>query len=346
MKNKIHRLSVSILCLALLLVACGPQPSPTAAPEPSPAPTEPSALPKTDWRLVVIGDSSLWRLGKAFAAQIENDLGVRVTLSDYALPNLSAGEVLEDLRRETPPYRRLSPEAIEALRQANAVVMFVNPLHSVDPEHPLDTLACFGNRAPAICDPEAFEPYIADLKAIWARILELRGDEPTILRATDIYNPLVSPWREAGMFDACTDCWQNLSDAARLAAEAYNIPFLSRFDAFNGPNHDEDPRGKGYIEADGEHPTELAAQFTAELLSQMGYEPVSPPPAPEPTATPQSDAGQTAASPYPLAEPGPYFTGKSQDRRSRTPAATTAGSASPSGIRPCCPKGASGTGSS
>jgi len=68
-----------------------------------------------------------------------------------------------------------------------------------------------------------------------------------------------------------------MSDAARLAAEPYGIPFLSRLDAFNGPDHDEDPREKGYIVSDGEHPSDLAAQYTAELLSQMGYEPVPPP---------------------------------------------------------------------
>ena len=39
---------------------------------------------------------------------------------------------------------------------------------------------------------------------------ELRGGEPAVLRATDLYNPLVSPWRDAGVFEACTGCWQNM----------------------------------------------------------------------------------------------------------------------------------------
>ena len=69
----------------------------------------------------------------------------------------------------------------------------------------------------------------------------------------------------------------DISNASRLAAEAHGIPFLSRLDAFNGPNHDEDPRKKGYIVSDGEHPSDLAGQFTAELLSTMGYEPVLEP---------------------------------------------------------------------
>jgi hypothetical protein len=63
----------------------------------------------------------------------------------------------------------------------------------------------------------------------------------------------------------------------RQSAEAVNVPFLSRYDAFNGLQHAEDPREKGFIRPDGEHPTSLACQFTAELLSKMGYAPVPPP---------------------------------------------------------------------
>ena len=151
--------------------------------------------------------------------------------------------------------------------------MFVNPVDSVDPEKPLNLDGCFISSAPSACDPASFEKWTTDLEAIWAEILELRAGQPTLLRATDIYNPLVSPWNAHGVFEACTECWENMSHAARLAAEAYGIPFLSRLDAFNGVNHDEDPRTKGYIRSDGEHPSDLGSQYTAELLSQMGYEP-------------------------------------------------------------------------
>jgi hypothetical protein len=65
--------------------------------------------------------------------------------------------------------------------------------------------------------------------------------------------------------------------AVRMAAEAQNIPFLSRYDDFNGADHGEDPREKGYIRSDGEHPSALASRYTAELLSEMGYEPVTLP---------------------------------------------------------------------
>jgi len=287
---------------SLLLAGCAP---------PSELPQGPDAV----WHLVVIGDSSLWGLGKAFAAQIEKDVGVTVVLQDFALPALSAGTVLQVL--QTGETSNLRLQALPAaLKEAEVVVMFVNPLDSVDPEKPLDLDGCFVSSAPSSCEPASFEKWTTDLKAIWAEILKLREGQPTILRATDLYNPLVSPWNEHGVFEACTECWENMSDAARLAAEAYDIPFLSRLDAFNGVNHDEDPRAKGYIRSDGEHPSDLGCQYTAELLSQMGYElGARAANSQEGEGTgPQATAivSQVAPEPviFPLSEPGPYHVGK------------------------------------
>lgn len=227
--------------------------------------------PEAVWDLVIIGDSSLWDLGEAYASQIENDVGVDVVLHDFAAGGLSAGKVLSTLQTGKPP------DLTAALEDAEVVVMFVNPLESVDPANPNDLEQCFRAKTPQSCGPASFAKWTADLEAIWLEIFRLRHGQPVILRATDIYNPLVIPWSTRGVLRACTECWETMSDAARSAAEAYGIPFLSRLDAFNGPNHEEDPRQKGLIMPDGEHPSELAAQFTADLLSRMGYDPVPEP---------------------------------------------------------------------
>jgi hypothetical protein len=255
-----------------------PTPSPIPTPSPMPTPTR-LELPKGPdavWHLVVIGDSSLWGLGKAFAAQIEKDLGVKVLLEDFSMATLSAGEVLEVLH--TGKSYNLQLEKLpSALKEAQVVVMFVNPLFSIDPDNPLNMDGCFEYSPPKSCGPETFEKFTTDMETIWAKIIELRAGQATILRATDIYNPLVIHWNENGTFEACNSCWEAMSNAARSAAKAYDIPFLSRYDAFNGTDHNQDPREKGYIVSDGEHPSELASQVTAELLSRMGYEPVSSP---------------------------------------------------------------------
>jgi len=257
-------LTVCVVTISsLLLDYCAPS---------SDLPKGPTAV----WDLVIIGDSSLWRLGPAYASQIESDVGVQVTLHDFALPTLSAGEVLQVLQIGQSGRAQLE-QLPDALKDAEVVVMFVNLNDSVDPANPNELGACFVSSPPGLCGPETLEKWTSDLEAIWAEIFSLRKGEPTILRGTDLYNPLVSSWIENGVFEACTVCWENMSNAARLASEAYGIPFLSRLDSFNGPNHDEDPRQKGLIVSDGQHPSDQAAQLTAQLLGQMGYDPVPQP---------------------------------------------------------------------
>lgn len=262
MKNiRTGRFIMTAVLLAVLAAGCGPTPLPKGA----------GAV----WQLVVIGDSSLWDVGEAYAARIEKDMGVKVVLDDYSVSAMSAGKVLNALRGgETESFRMSQLPA--AVKEAEVVVVFLNPTLSINPAKPLDFDGCFVSMPPQSCEPAAFERWTEDLKAIWAEILKLRQGKATILRATDLYNPLVSAWKTGGVFEACTTCWVNLSNAARNAAEAYKIPFLGRFDALNGPDHSQDIVAKGYI-SDGEHFSALGAQVMADLLAGMGYQPVTPP---------------------------------------------------------------------
>jgi hypothetical protein len=247
-----------IFALTLILVSCS-----------SPAASMPTG-PDAEWNVLVIGDSTIWNIGRPLASQIEEDVGVKVKLHEWWYHGYSVGQVLQALES----YEKGLPALIE---DAEYVVIWVNPGGSEIPETSMDFGACFGLGTPGSCPPEAFTKFTANMEAIYARIFELRDGQPTIVRALDFYNPLVSRWINYGSFEKCNFCFENLSDATRLAAEAYNIPFLSRYDAYNGVNHDEDPREKGYIQADGVHPSVLGGEYTAELLAKMGYDPVPPP---------------------------------------------------------------------
>jgi hypothetical protein len=234
--------------------------------------------PGVEWHLVVISESTGWGLGAAYASQIEKDVGVKVTLDDFAIGDLDASDVLDALQTGTSSNRRL--EALPAaLMNADVVVLFPGPLGSIHDDTFLSIQKCFGNivGTPNPCPSNGFDEYIADLAAIWAKVFELRSGKPTILRALDFANPFISRWNENQIFDACTVCWECISVAARRAAEALHIPFLSRYDVFNGVDHDKDLESQGYLGADGIHPNGLAQQYTAELLSKLGYEPVTPP---------------------------------------------------------------------
>jgi hypothetical protein len=255
-KNKL----LELLAITIVLAACSAQPA---------VPATMPAGPDVVWDLVVIGDSGMWGLGEALAAQIEEDVNVQVELHEWVYGNYSAGRALQEVEAE----------GLSALlKDAEYVVFWANPMDSENPDVPIDDLACWQpGGTVGSCPPEGYTLFTADLETMYARIFELRDGQPTIVRGLDLYWPLVSNWIIQDKFEACTVCWEVLSDATRQAAEAYNVPFLSRYNAFNGPNHDEDPREKGLIAADGMHPSELAAEYTADLLSEMGYEPVTPP---------------------------------------------------------------------
>lgn len=251
------------LMLAIIMEGCGPTKLPSG--------------PNAEWDLVIIGDSSLFEHGKAMAVQIEKDLGVKVNLEDFALPVLSAGKVREALETGKSANVRLE-KLPEAVKNAEMVIMFTNPMDSVLPYGSLEFGACFSSGDPGqdACSEAYFEMYTADLKAIWELIIELRQGQETILIATDIYNPLAIHWQNAGVFDNCTRCWENQNKAAQKAAELAGVPFVSRYDLWNGPDHTEDPVAKGYVSDDGEHPTELGAEVSAEAFAEIGYEPVIP----------------------------------------------------------------------
>ncbi len=244
---------------------------------PSTTPAEMPKGPGVEWHLVVISESSGWGLGAAFASQIEKDVGVEVTLEDFAIGNLSAGDVLHELnaRPSIPELQGLS----SALMDADFVLLFPSPMTSLGLDAFQSFERCFGDAVgiPAPCAPEASEKYTADLEAIWTKVFELRSGKPTILRALDDATPFINRWNENQIFTVCTGCWECYSAAARRAADAFHIPFLSRYDIYNGVDHNIDPGQQGYIGGDGVHPNGLAQAYTAGLLSKLGYEPVTPP---------------------------------------------------------------------
>jgi lysophospholipase L1-like esterase len=129
---------------------------------------------------------------------------------------------------------------------------------------------------PEDCTPELYESYVENLESIYAEIFSLREGQATIIRAVDLYNPLISIHRDCGTETVCTRCWETFNAAVHQAADAYQVPVVSIHDLFNGSGHDQDPRAMGYIGPDGEHTTEIGQQAIADVLSQAGYMPLIP----------------------------------------------------------------------
>jgi hypothetical protein len=124
----------------------------------------------------------------------------------------------------------------------------------------------------AVPTPEDWQPYRDFLSSVWEAIWEVRDGRPVVPRGYDVYNPWFGQWIELGVEPECTAIWEGQARAAREAAEANGAVFVSFYDLFNGPEHDQDARAKGWIGEDGFHANEAGGTAAAEALAAVGFE--------------------------------------------------------------------------
>ena len=260
--------SVRLLVLLILVAACGQQ-------ESSPPPTATMSEAADACGLVFISDSSGRVAAGTYANIVESDLGVDVALDEFTISELSARSVANYLRDpEALDYnlRLKTLNLAERLSEAEVIVFYGNP-RSED----AGDWSCVEEPFYVVdCSPQTFDAYREDLRTIYEHIFQLRGDSPIIVRAFDAYNPLYSAYRERGVFDECLQCWENYNEAIHQVAAEYGVPVAPVFDTFNGSDHSEDPREKGYISSDGQHTSGEGARVIAGLLRDLGYEPTRP----------------------------------------------------------------------
>lgn len=230
------------------------------------------------WDLVYISDSTGWGMAEKYAENIRRDTGKIVRIKDYAIGGLPAIRVLDALRGD--PEKMENNDQFKSLRsdiaEAEVIVFFANPRGDSSkggvPGGLENCISAIG--PPDDCTMELYRPYTGNLQAVYEEIFSLRDRKPTIIRAVDLYNPMISIHRERNIEIECTACLEAFNTAIRQAAMAFNIPLISVYDAFNGPDHNEDPREKGYIGPDGIHASEMGKQVIADLLSEAGYAPI------------------------------------------------------------------------
>jgi len=210
--------------------------------------------------------------GNATWATGDIDRGIEKALRDYSQinPQQAVGTItLASDGREV---------SISSLTGLTRIVMVWFPYDASDPDFPANWVqwSLWGTTLTLIVNDE---PQSGEVVRVFYHkghaINGLNGESTTTVPGYD---------EEVVVIGAAAYCALQLSrsaiEDAGIASETPDYWFtwaLRRLDAFNGPGHEEDPREKGYIVSDGEHPSDLAAQYTAELLSQMGYEPVPQP---------------------------------------------------------------------
>jgi hypothetical protein len=219
--------------------------------------------------LVLISDSSGWNVAGIYAGYLEEDLGIKVNVHDYANVPDTAREVLLALNGEGESRGNLMMDKLpDVIKEAEIVIFYHNPEGSGLSQD----VGCIPPQfyAPDEISPELFAPYQADLEAIYEEIFALRSEEPIMVLAFDAYFPYYYWWEEAGVFDQCLTYWELYNQAIHAAAEKYDIPVAPVFDTFNGENHDQIPFDNGLISPDKMHTTPEGAKLIADLLWDLG----------------------------------------------------------------------------
>lgn len=269
------RRALALMAAALLLTGCGgarvtplgtmadgtTQP-PTGTPVPAPTAAAEA------WDLVWFSDSSVAKAVTGYAAAIHERLGVPVRIHNFWGPgDRGSAAFISDLT---------NVEAVEqAIKEAEVIVLYTNPART--PAGDAVAAACMEGvkgHPPKLYVAADFKEFAESLTSIYERIFELRNGQTVVLRAVDLYVPVLAGWKAAGVERECTSDWEVWTSVLRSAAEAWHVPVASMYDAFNGPNHDQDPTEKGLISSDGAHPSEAGTAAQVAVLDALGYDPV------------------------------------------------------------------------
>jgi hypothetical protein len=255
-----RRLVAAAAATALVLAGCG-----TGSKDEAETATSPD-----QWELVWFSDSAAWGVASDWARTIERKLDVQVEVFDYiAYGSGGAANLLERIES--------TPTLQEQIAGAEVVVIYAATQSSGIPRRAEAVCMSRSRDRPASAgrlSQEELKPYRDILTKIYDRVFQLRGGEPTIVRALDLYVPVIADWRKAGIYRGCTAGWEAAADTHRQVAAGFGVPMASLYDAFNGPNHNRDPVARGLIGPDGVHTSTKGQALILATLDALGYEPV------------------------------------------------------------------------
>jgi hypothetical protein len=266
--------AVIVVIVAIAAFSGAEESSPTDvvdSPDDTGAPEPPAMDTSQPWDLVFISDGEGLGVANRWAERIQLELGVEVRVHNHVpLPGDHSAVYVRDFLDE--PGSALA----EQIADAEVVAVFANPLGSGVSGQ--DAGACISTSIdprdpPQLYSAEDFVPYGEVLSSIFATVFELRKGAPTIVRAMDAYVPVVDAWHAAGVQTECMAMFELISETTRSAAAGFGVPMASMFDAFNGPDHDEDPNEKGFLDGGGGYPSAKGKDVMVEALHSLGYEP-------------------------------------------------------------------------
>jgi hypothetical protein len=216
-----------------------------------------------EWQYIALGDSTSWSFPSDYARQIEADLGIKVQVWNRSIGEVDSNYLLRKIREDMNLRAEIS--------KAEVLTLYANPTSQIGWR-----IITGDNNDKYDCSDQAVADYKAEIDAIVAEVFALRKGQPTMIRAYFSYSPLYKRWKEWGQYGEYKRCFEALDKAVEEVARAHKIGFARVYDAFNGPNHDQDPNHLSYIAPDGQHTSDLGSKVMAEVFWKLGYEFIIP----------------------------------------------------------------------
>jgi len=241
--------------------------------------------PGEPWDLLFFGQEDIFtrQLPEEYAALATDELGVEVRpVQPPGFDYIWAAIMLPKLQGAAyPPVDHYVPPA-------EIIVLFSRPGEAPegrDANIVEDFERCWkgaihGEPPTTNLPADYWDSYRSNLDDIYAELWALRQDTSTVLRTIDVYNPSLPQQRQGDIEAECTAWFEAWSEQTAQSAADNGSTFVSLYDLFNGPNHDQDPVDAGYIgptdtepDADWYQATETGVDLIAQRLADEGFEP-------------------------------------------------------------------------
>jgi lysophospholipase L1-like esterase len=227
---------------------------------------------------VTLGDSITResRFPEMYAAHIEEDLGVEVKLHNEAIPGESTAATLRRVR---------DPDELRNLvAEADVITINVSASAMRFPEGRFLTGDC-GGHDNQVCLRKSVETVQNDWASLLDEVLELRNSKRTIVRVLTLgtwvhsafYAEHLAFREKAGPeeMDIMLKYFLEMNDSAAETASQRSIPVVDLGREFQGHGF-QDNVPQEYLWLDGIHLSEQGSAVVANLLSDLGYEPLPP----------------------------------------------------------------------
>jgi len=266
---------------AVLLSGCA------LASTPVPPATDTSIPSPTPWSLVVVGDSIAYNSPMVcrgcggfvdrYADAIFEATGHPVKVRNLSQPMLQVDALLEELK--TDAYRR------DALANADIIIVSIafNDTPWLRSDDPCD--GPNGNKPEwskynSTCAAAAAEIFRPKFESVYAQIVALREEKPTIFRTINRYNDWIGWIGEAGQTNP-----PEATNATRVVLDAWSamvcetaqengftcVDIYHTFNGADGLTPSGDLLAKDYT-----HPSDKGNEVIARVLADLGYVPLVP----------------------------------------------------------------------